>query len=508
MRERLLKLLLLCLAAVPATSWAAPCQSLTSLSFPHVTITSAAEVESGAFTLPENSGVNPAQVQAFSTLPAFCRLTAVSKPSADSEIAIEVWMPVAANWNMRFQPVGNGLWGGTVNFAGLANMLRAGYATASNDTGHKGAGASFALGHPEKLADFGYRAFHEMTVIAKASIETFYGSKPTLSFVDQCGGAGRGVLAEVARYPDSYDVIAAAGLDTESTRHALGQLWVWQAAHKTAASTIPADKLPLLHDAALKTCDAKDGIADGIIADPLHCTVDPGVLQCKGPETTNCLTASQVEAARRIYSPVTNSRTGRKLFGPLLPGGELAWGQQTGTEPFGYGTDLFRYLVMKDPSWHPRTRPVDFDRDAALADSPENQVVNVTPDLNAFIDRGGKLLFVGGWADGAIAPASNTDFYEGVVRSAGRKAENAVRLFMVPDMGHCPAAANAQNGYVVDTGGILEAWHRTGTAPNSVVARRRVNGSDEREVLVCRYPQVAFYRGSGDPKSAASFVCR
>jgi feruloyl esterase len=507
-RRKLIAILLLWFAGVSAVSQGATCQSLAALSLPHVTITSASEVAKGGFTAPEDAGVNAAQAQAFSTLPAFCRVSAVSRPSGDSEIAIEVWIPLAATWNTRFQPVGNGLWGGAVNFAGLANMLRIGYATASNDTGHKGAGASFALGHPEKLADFGYRAFHDMTVVAKAAIETFYGSKPSLSLVDQCGGAGRGVLAEVARYPDSYDVVAAAGLDTESTRHALGQLWVWQAAHKTAASAIPADKLPLLHEAAVKACDAKDGIADGIIADPTHCKVDPAVLQCKGDETANCLTAPQVEAARTIYSPVTNPRTGRKLFGPLLPGGELAWGQQTGAEPFGYGTDLFRYLVMKDPSWHPRTRPVDFDRDAVLADSPENQVVDVIPNLNAFIDRGGKLLFVGGWADGAIAPASNTDFYEGVVRSAGRKAENAVRLFMVPDMGHCPAVANAQNGYFVDTGGILESWHRTGTPPNSVVAHRRVNGSEGREVLVCRYPQAAFYRGSGDPKSAGSYVCR
>jgi feruloyl esterase len=473
-----------------------------------MTITSAAEVAAGALTLPASAGVPAAQAQAFSTLPPFCRVTAMSRPSADSEIALEVWMPLA-NWNMRFQPVGNGLWGGSLNFQGLAAMLRAGYATASNDTGHRGAGASFAIGHPQKLIDFGYRAFHEMTLLAKASIAAFYGTPPTLSLVDQCGGAGRGVLAEIQRYRDSYDLVAASGLDTESTRHAMGQLWVWQAAHKTSESAIPVSKLPLLHDAALKSCDARDGIADGVIADPLHCKVDPAVLQCKAGDAADCLTAAQVETARTIYSPVVNPRTRQTLFGPLLPGGELAWGQQTGPEPFGYGTDLFRYLVMKDPMWHPRSRPVDFDRDAALADSRQNQVVNVEPNLNAFVDRGGKLLFVGGWADGAIAPASNTDFYEGVVRNAGQKrADSSVRLFMVPDMGHCPAAPNAENGYIVDTGGIIEAWYKSGRAPDSITVRRRVNGVHERELLVCKYPQVAFYRGNGDPKAASSFVCR
>jgi len=123
-------------------------------------------------------------------------------------------------------------------------------------------------------------------------------------------------------------------------------------------------------------------------------------------------------------------------------------------------------------------------------------------------DRGGKLLFVGGWADGAIAPASNTDFYESVARNAGRKAADSVRLFMVPDMGHCPAAPNARNGYAVDTAGILEAWRQSGKAPDSIVVSRRVDGVEERKVLVCKYPQVAYYRGSGDPKIPDNFVCR
>lgn len=496
--------------ALPAVGMAATCSSLTSLSLPHVTITSAAEVAQGAFTPPADSGVPPAQAQAFSTLPAYCRVTAVSRPSPDSQIALEVWMPLK-NWNTRFQPVGNGLWGGSLNFAGLADMLRAGYATASNDTGHVGGmfSASFALGHPEKLTDFGYRAFHEMTLLAKASIAAFYGTQPTVSLVDQCGGAGRGVLAEIQRHPDAYDVVAASGLDTESTLHSLGQLWVWQAAHKTPQSPIPASKLPLLHEAALKACDAKDGIVDGVISDPLHCKVDPAVVQCKAGDAADCLSAAQVEAARTIYSPVTNPRTKKALFGPLLPGGELGWDMQAGPEPFGYGTEFFRNMVMKDPMWRPSNRPVDFDRDAELANSPENQVVNVEPNLNAFIDRGGKLLFVGGWADTAIAPASNTDFYEGVVRNAGpKRADSAVRLFMVPDMGHCPAPPDAQDGYLVDTAGIIEAWRKTGHAPDAIVARRRKGGRDDRELLVCKYPQTAFYKGGGDPKMASSYSCR
>ena len=496
--------------AAPAATRAAArsCSSLTSLSAPNVRITSAAEVAAGAFAPPPNTPA--AQAQAFAGLPAFCRVTAVSSHGPDSEIKLEVWLPLTG-WNTRFQPVGNGLWGGSLNFQGLADMLRAGFATASNDTGHTGApmSAAFALGHPEKVADFGYRAFHDKTLLAKAAITALYGSGPTLSLVDQCGGAARGVLAEVNRYPESYDVIAASGIDPESTRHSIGQLWTWQAAHKTPQSVIPPEKLPLLHGAALKACDGKDGIADGVIADPRSCRVDLAQLQCRAGDGPDCLTAPQIEAAATVYAPATNPRTKQVLFGPLLPGSELGWALQIGPEPFQYGLEFFRHMVLKDPTWHPRDRPLDFDRHAALADAPENLVVNIEPNLNRFFDRGGRLLIVGGWSDVAIAPASNTNFYERVARNAGAaRAERAVRLFMVPDMGHCPAQQNAQNGYLVDTAGIIEAWHRTGQAPDAITVRRRVNGQDERELLVCRYPQVAFYRGRGDPKAASSYACR
>ena len=484
---------------------AAPCGSLGALSLPNITITSATEVTAGSFKLP--GAANP-QAPNFSDLPQFCRVIAVSRPSSDSEINLEVWLP-AASWNTRFQPVGNGLWGGSLNFLGLANMLRAGFATASNDTGHSGPGASFALGRPEKQADFGYRAFHDMTVLAKTAIREFYGSAPTLSLVDQCGGASRGVLAELQRYPDSYDIVAGAGLDPETTHHSTGQVWVWQAAHKTPASYIPPAKYPLLHRNSINTCDANDGAVDGIIGDPMSCKVDPAVLQCRAGDGPDCLTAAQVEAARTIYTAPSNPRTKEELFGPLLPGSELGWASQAGPEPFGYGTDFYRYMVKKDPTWHPRNVPIDFDRDAAAADLPENKFADVEPNLNRYIDRGGKLLFIGGWADVGIAPASNTRFYERVVQNAGpQRAESAVRLFMVPEMGHCPSAPNVMNGHVVDTAGLLEAWRRTGTAPDSIVVSRRVNGAEERKMLVCRYPQVARYKGTGDPKLPESFACR
>src|SRR4029079_149680 len=135
-----------------------------------------------------------------------------------------------------------------------------------------------------------------------------------------------------------------------------------------------------------------------------------------------------------------------------------------GPEPFGFGTDFFRYLVKKDPTWDPLKNPVDFDGDAAAADTPALQAINATPNLNAFFDRGGKLMIIGGWADTSIAPASNTNYYERVVRNAGAaRAEKGAGLFMIPGMNHCPNTPNTP-GYSVDSGSFIEQWVRTGKA--------------------------------------------
>src|SRR5580693_9569686 len=124
---------------------AATCESLASLKLADTTITMAQEVAAAANT------------------PAYCRVAATLKPSSDSDIKIEVWLP-ASGWNENFVANGNGGWSGAITPNTLAMMVRRGYATAMTDTGHQGGSGSFALGHPEKLVDFAYRAVHEMTM--------------------------------------------------------------------------------------------------------------------------------------------------------------------------------------------------------------------------------------------------------------------------------------------------------------------------------------------------------
>src|SRR5262245_36313690 len=178
-----------------------PCESLRSLSLPHVTITSAENVAAGA----QRTGRGQ---QGGAPLPAHCRLAATLTPSADSHIEMELWMP-AENWNGKFLAVGNGGWAGNIETGAIAAGLARGYATASNDTGHKGGSAAFAVGHPEKLRDFAYRSMHEMAVQSKAMIRAFYNRAPQLSYYQGCSTGGRQGLMEALRYPEDFDAIVA-----------------------------------------------------------------------------------------------------------------------------------------------------------------------------------------------------------------------------------------------------------------------------------------------------------
>src|SRR5947208_7345685 len=250
-------------AFAPAPVAAATCESLKSLSLENVTITSAQAVAAGQFSLPE-AGRGAAQENAvFQQLPAFCRVAATLRPSSDSDIKIEVWLPMGT-WNGKYQAVGNGGWAGVISYSAMAEALARGYATSSTDTGHVGGSGSFALGHPEKLIDFGWRSEHEMAVKSKAIIEAFYGSGPRLSYWNGCSTGGRQGLQEAQRFPGDFDGIIAGA---PANRTALA-LWIAHAELKDPASYIPAAKYPVVHQAVLAACDARDGLKDGQSGDP------------------------------------------------------------------------------------------------------------------------------------------------------------------------------------------------------------------------------------------------
>jgi len=502
---------------------AASCERVASMALPHVTITLANMVDPGAFVpfpaaraggggaAGAAAGRGGAPASPFADLPAFCRVMATLTPSGDSEIKMELWMPAASSWNGKLRGTGNGGLGGGAAIPpnALANGVRLGYATAGHNTGHEG-DSRYALDHPEKIKDFGYRATHEMTVASKAIIKAFYDQAPAYSVIAEGGGGTIAALSSAQRYPDDYDLVAVTGMSSYLTRHTFGQMWFWQATHKDAASYIPADKLAVLHTGALAACDALDGATDGIVGNVEKCRFDPVVLQCKAGEGPSCLTAPQVEAARKIYAGPTNSRTKQELYSPMYPGSELGWGQLAGGDaPLGIPVEFFKYYVFRDPNWDYRTRPVDFDNDTALADRPEIQPVNaVDPDLTAFFARGGKLLLVDGWSDTSVPPKVAINYYKNVVAKTGARAvKESMRFFMVPGMGHGPGTAGAEN-FSFDALATIEAWKKTGKAPDTLVVSHYKNGMEIGKRLVCQYPQVARYKGRGSLEDPSSYACK
>src|SRR5262245_61907620 len=288
-------LLVLVLSSVVPLS-AATCESIAALKLPDTTITTAEAVAAGAFTAGGRGGRGGAQ---FTDLPAFCRVAATIKPTADSDIKIEVWLP-AANWNGKFEAVGNGGWNGNIDQNALATGLRRGYATASTDTGHEGGGGPW-MQNQNKLIDYGFRAVHEMSEKGKAIISAYYGNNARLSYFVGCSAGGRQALKAAQKYPQDFDGIVAGAPALNATGRAAFSVWVAQNDHKSEETYIPQTKFGLIHDAVLQACDANDGVKDRVIENPRQCKFDPKVLQCTGSDSVNCLSPAQVETAKMMY---------------------------------------------------------------------------------------------------------------------------------------------------------------------------------------------------------------
>jgi feruloyl esterase len=502
----LMVLAILILAAFPAV--AASCESLNSLSVPHATIKAEA-VAAGSFTPAAASagkGKGPAQGKAnpYADLRAFCRVTVVSRPSNDSEINIEYWMP-EAGWNGNFLANGNGGWNGSITQNTLAEGLRMGYVAAMTDTGHQGGSASFALGHPEKVIDFGYRAVHEMAVIGKALIQARYESPARRSYWNGCSAGGRQGLKAAQMFPADFDGIVAGAPAIAFTGRSAQAVWIAQQTHKDAESALPQAKFAVVHEAVLTACDGIDGVKDGVLEDPRQCTFDPKTIQCPAADAPNCLTAAQVETVRRIYSDVKNPRTGEVYFARHEPGSEMGWNTMAGANPFGLALDTFRYVVFSNPDWAYKT--MNFDSDMAAALKAVAPIDALDPNLKPFYDRGGKIIQYHGWSDPQISPGSSVTYYENVVKANGglAKVQQSHRLFMVPGMAHCGGGDGTST---FDMLTALTQWVEQGKAPDRIEASRQRNGQTDRTRPLCAYPQTAQYTGSGSTDEAANFDCK
>jgi tannase/feruloyl esterase len=500
------------------------CADLTRLSLLNgTTITAATLVTDGTLAVSPTSTL--------SNLPAFCRVQGVSRPSTDSNIQFEVWLPQPGNWNSKFLSSGEGGFAGTLNYTrngldgGLDELVRRGYATASTDTGHVASDTWWAIGHPERAADYLYRAKHVVTVAAKEVIAAFYGRPASHAYFSSCSNGGRQGLLEAQRYPDDFDgFVIGAPWNFQSHSNA-GFVWNTQALAAPGAA-IPAEKLPAINKAVLAACDANDGLADGVIADPKRCKFDPTVLTCKGEDTNTCLTGAQVAALQKIYQGPKHPRTGETIFPGFAMGGEAGWtGLVANRAATGLPNGYFANLAFENRDWDFRT--FNFDSDMAKADEKIGKLGNSTSvDYSAAKRRGVKIIQYHGWNDQTLQPAYSPEYYDQVAKANGGVAatEDFYRLFMVPGMTHCYGGPGATSFGAVgqqippvrdamhDIQTALETWVERGTAPAQLIATKFADDkATTREVKLtrplCLYPTVPRYKGTGDPNDAANFSC-
>jgi Tannase and feruloyl esterase len=477
---------------------AASCESLTGKTFGDASIVSANAV-TPPFSVISLDPPAPVPVNA-----PFCRVQGTLKPSSDSDIKFEVWLPPTTAWNGKYQGVGNGGFAGSLIYSAMVRGLDAGYAVSATDTGHAGGSLDslWALGHPEKIADFGWRAIHDTATASKAIVEAYYQKSPAHSYFSGCSDGGREALMEAQRFPKDYDGIVAGAPANAWTKLLTAAIWNEQALNAQPESWLSPDKLATITKAAVAACHGEKGV----IANPAKCDFDPASLTCKGDATNECLTAPELTTLRKIYSGAQDS-SGKPIFPGFAPGGEAgptAWSLWiTGSEPkrsagsliYAFGTGFYGNMVYDKPGWDFKT--LDLAKGLADATAKTGESLNATEtDLSAFKAAGGKLIEYHGWNDAAIPPASSIAYYESVgAKMGGLEGVRAFyRLFMAPGMEHCGGgpgphaiggvfgAPSPSRDPTHDVVSALAHWVEDGAAPNEIVAAQYRDGDPAKGV--------------------------
>lgn len=465
---------------------------------------------------------------------SFCRVVARVRSAPDSDIGVEIWLPVDG-WTGVFHGNGNGGFAGVLagGYSGMVDGLRRGFATATTDAGTAPASpleGDALIGQPRKWRDWGRLSTHVMTTTGKAITRAFYGRDAKRSYYTGCSTGGQQGLIESLYYPEDYDgILVGAPVINRTWGHA-AVLWDYAAAHRTPGSLLSDAKLALLNRAAVATCWRQGhGLAgDRFISDPLSCKFDPAVLACQGASADSCLTEAEVTTARAFYSGPTG-RDGKASYFGWLPGSEMpdtfGWSflqkPINDQPPFGA---LFKWVFGADWDW----KTFDFDRDMPAVDARLDPIVNdaTRGSLASFAARGGKLIIYHGLADTLVAPGQSVDFYERQAAQLGdgRRIEESARLFLAPGMMHCgggagPDAFNATLGIPPqppaydakhDLFSALIDWADKGEAPDQIIATKFASDDPGKIAMqrpLCAYPKKALYRGWGSTLSASSFRC-
>jgi hypothetical protein len=479
--------------------------------------------------------------------PAYC----LAKGTIAPQIRYQLQLPLPQNWNGRYLNWGDGGKDGDLDFAD--HRVAEGYAVSNSNTGHDNGsepGASFAFNNRAAEIDFGYRAIHVTVNAAKSLIDTYYGRAPEYSYHEGCSTGGRQGLMEAQRFPSDFDGIVAGApvafyQELNSTMVYFSQLlfadnFAGNLAYDNDGDGVQESraKLELLAKRVLEKCDALDGIADGVIDDPLRCDFDPtadlaGDMCADDVNRDGCFTRRQVRNIEAIYAGPKDGR-GRVVFKGMSPGSELAWlfvpHAGNGMQPFFPSADHVNYLFYEnDPGIAPansgditqklnKSGPLpewgwwEFDVRDIANDSADfmRAITNATnPDMRRYlVDEGGKLLLYHGWGDANAGPEPVLDYYLDVVATTfgGNKpaADEDVRMFMAPGMYHCRGGPGPD---VWDRLTPLVDWVERGQAPDRIVARQIENGTVTNERPLCPYPQQARYSGpAGGANDAANWT--
>ena len=486
------------------------CTRLIEFKMSAVEITKAAHVDAGTTeTIPWNQTRS-------APLPAYCRIEGVLNRRTGvggEEFGITFVLAMPDKWNGDFLMQGGGGSNGIVipplglNAAGDTAGLMRGFAVASTDTGHKSHHPGFDLGFKrdqQAFLDFAYLANAEVATLAKQLIAQRYGKPAAFSYFSGCSTGGREGMILSQRYPTVFDGIVSGdpAMRTGLSNLAIGR-WIPIAFNQIAPrdangkpvieQAITDSERKLIRDAMLKRCDAKDGIADGLISDPLGCDFDPERLACKDEKKDSCLAPEKAAAIKKAMAgPRTSSGT------QVYPGFLYDTGITNGTP--------LRGLLSPGPGvFGPATTDMTMDvADEALA-AIQPLVDSMSTNLTTFSAHGGKLIFYHGDSDPWFSPLDTFEYYKEMVADNGGRdsVSKWSQFYFVPGMSHC-GGGQALDQF--DLLGAIVNWVEKGAAPTSAIATGKAYPGRSRPL--CPYPKHAHYKGTGNPEDADSFECR
>ncbi|MEU1618648.1 tannase/feruloyl esterase family alpha/beta hydrolase [Streptomyces sp. NPDC005722] len=493
---------------------------------PSVKAPSGSEVESVTAVRKEGGTVHGSGILGGTVtgVPAYCEVTVtLTHPGGNDHAKVRTWLPVS-EWNGRFQALGGSAYAAGDNGAGMAAAVKNGYAVTTTDAGVGDVlDVNWALGGDGKvnralLENFASRSQHEAAVVGKQVVDGVYGRRAAYAYFNGCSTGGRQGYMEAQRHPDDYDGILAKAPAVHWDEFEVATLWP-QVVMNNEQTYPTACEFKAFTDAAVAACDARDGVADGLVEEPARCDFDPRRLigtkvVCAGKELT--VTAADAAVVRKIWDgPRTPS--GTKLWPGVPVGADLsALAGVTGPDangdvkgdPFPVPASWVTSWVKKQPSFDVSTITYsEFTRLFRQSEAEYDGIIGTDdPDLSAFRDSGGKLLSWHGQADQFIPAQGTVAYREDVERTmhGAKRVDEFYRLFLAPATVHC--GLDSGDGTTDDLG-ALRTWVEHGKAPRTLPASLVNSAGQEVDRDLCGYPEVSRYDGHGDPHDASSFRC-